>query len=64
MHLIEDSIRELESKKKEQSLTKQKDLQRSIDRYKAEQSFQEQISKQLQDERERLSKKEIKLRKG
>jgi hypothetical protein len=62
LHLIEDSIRELESRKKEQSLTKQKDLQRSIDKYKAEQSFQEQISKQLQEERERLSKKEIKLR--
>ncbi len=62
LHLIEDSIRELESRKKEQSLTKQKNLQRSIDRYKTEQSFQKQISKQLQDERGRLSKKEIKLR--
>jgi len=62
LHLIEDSIRNLESRKKEQSLMKQKDLQRSIDRYKAEQSFQTQISKQLQEERDRLSKKEIKLR--
>jgi len=62
LHLIEDSIRNLESRKKEQSLTKQKDLQRSIDRYKTEQSFQEQISKQLQEERERLSKREIKIR--
>jgi len=62
LHLIEDSIRELESRKKEQSLMKQKDLQRSIDRFKTEQSFQEKISKQLQEERERLSKKEIKLR--
>jgi len=62
LHLIEDSIRNLESRKREQSLTKQKDLQRSIDSYKAEQSFQNQISKQLQDERERLSKREIKIR--
>ncbi len=62
LHLIEDSIRNLESRKKEQSLMKQKDLQRSIDRYKAEQSFQEQISKQLQEERDSLSKKQIKLR--
>ncbi len=62
LHLIEDSIRNLEIRKREQSLTKQKDLQKSIDRYKAEQSFQEQISKQLQEERERLSKREIKIR--
>ena len=62
LHLIEDSIRNLESRKKEKSLMKQKDLQRSIEKYKAEQSFQEQISKQLQEERERLSKKEIILR--
>ena len=62
LHLIEDSIRNLEIRKKEQSLTKQKDLQRSIEKYKAEQSFQKQISKQLQEERERLSKKEITLR--
>ena len=62
LHLIEDSIRNLESRKREQSLMKQKDLQRSIDRYKAEQSFQEQISKQLQEERDSLSKKQIKLR--
>ena len=62
LHLIEDSIRNLEIRKREQSLTKQKDLQKSIDRYKAEQSFHEQISKQLQEERERLSKREIKIR--
>ncbi|GAI70140.1 unnamed protein product, partial [marine sediment metagenome] len=56
-----DSIRNLEIRKREQSLTKQKDLQRSIDKYKAEQSFQNQISKQLQEEREILSKREIKI---
>jgi len=62
LHLIEDSIRNLEIRKREESLRKQKDLQKSIDKYKAEQSFQEQISKQLLEERERLSKREIKIR--
>ncbi len=62
LHLIEDSIRNLESRKREQSFRKQKDLQRSIDRYKTEQSFQKKISKQLREERERLSKREIKIR--
>ncbi len=62
LHLIEDSIRNLESRKREQSFRKQKDLQRSIDRYKTEQSFQKKISKQLREERERLSKREINIR--
>ncbi len=61
-HLIENSIRELENRKREQSLTKQKDLMRSIEKFRVEQQFQEKISKQLQLEKERLKEKKILLR--
>ncbi len=37
-------------------------MQKSIEKYKSEQQFQEQMSKQLQQERERLRKREIVLR--
>jgi len=62
LHLIENSIRELENRKIEQSLTKQKDLMKSIEKFRVEQQFQEQISKQLKLEKERLKEKKILLR--
>ena len=62
LHLIESSIRELENRKREQLLTKQKDMMKSIEKFKNEQQFQEQVSKQLQLERERLKEKKILLR--
>lgn len=62
LHLIEYSIRELENRKREQLLTKQKDLMKSIEQFKVEQQFQEQISKQLQLEKEKLKDKKILLR--
>ncbi len=62
LHLIENSIRELENRKRDQSITNQKEMQKSIERFKTEQQFQEQMSKQLQQERERLRKREIMLR--
>ncbi|MFX0074375.1 MAG: hypothetical protein ACFE96_02960 [Candidatus Hermodarchaeota archaeon] len=62
LHLIENSIRNLELRKKEQAIASQKSMQRSIEKYKEEQQFQEQMSKQLQQERERLKRREIRLR--
>ncbi|NVM18550.1 MAG: hypothetical protein HWN80_12615 [Candidatus Lokiarchaeota archaeon] len=62
LHLIENSIRKIEIRKKEQSIANQKEMQKSIERYKTEQHFQEQMSNQLQQERERLRKREIVLR--
>lgn len=62
LHLIESSIIELENRKREHLFTKQKELKKSIEKFKVEQQFQEQMSKQLQLERERLKNKEILLR--
>ena len=62
LHLIETSIRELENRKRDQSIADQKEMQKSIEKYKTEQQFQEQMSRQLQQERERLRKREIVLR--
>ncbi|MHA2287315.1 MAG: hypothetical protein ACXABG_00885 [Promethearchaeota archaeon] len=62
LHLIEGSIRDLEKRKRDQSLAQQKEMQKSIEKYKTEQQFQEHMSMQLQQERERLKKREILLR--
>ena len=62
LHLIENSIRELENRKLEQSLRKQKDLMKSIEKFRVEQQFQEHVSKQLQLEKERIKEKKIFLR--
>lgn len=62
LHLIENSIRNLEIRKRDQALANQKEMQKSIEKYKTEQQFQEQMSKQLQQEREKLREREIKLR--
>jgi tetratricopeptide (TPR) repeat protein len=62
LHLIENSIRELENRKREHLLAKQTDMAKSIEEFKVEQQFQEQVSKQHQIERESLKKKKILLR--
>ena len=62
LHLIENSIRELENRKREQAFSKQKDMMKSIEKFKVEQQFQEQISKKLQLEKESLKQKKILLR--
>jgi len=62
LHLIENSIIELENRKREQIFSKQKELKRSIEKFKVEQQFQEQISKKLQLEKENLKQKKILLR--
>jgi len=62
LHLIENSIRELENRKREQALAKQKEMMKSIEKFKVEQQFQEQISKKLQLEKESLKQKKILLR--
>ncbi|MHA1147628.1 MAG: hypothetical protein ACTSR8_05235 [Promethearchaeota archaeon] len=60
--LIEESIKTLEEKKRQQQLLKQKELQESILRQKQEAEFQEALMKQMQAEREKLKQKEILLR--
>jgi hypothetical protein len=62
LYLIENSIRNLEFRKREQALEDQKEMEKAIDNYKAEQQFQEQMSIELQKERERLKQREIELR--
>jgi hypothetical protein len=60
--LIEKSIEEIERRKKESLLTRQKVLQEAIEREKEEREFQTEITTQLQIERENLKQKEIILR--
>lgn len=60
--LIEDSIREVEDLQKQQNIHKQKQLQDAIERERNEEKFQKQISKYLQQEREKLKKREIELK--
>ena len=60
--LVENAIFELERRKQEILLMKQKDLQKSIEKFKIEKAFQEKIAKEMQIEREKLKAKEIRLR--
>jgi len=60
--LIEASIKELENMKNEIEIKKQKDIQSEIERQKEDYEFQLRISTQLSSEREKLRKKEVKLR--
>ncbi|MHA1373798.1 MAG: hypothetical protein ACTSR7_05850 [Promethearchaeota archaeon] len=60
--LIEDSIKELEMKKKDEIKLKQEERQKSLNRLQKEQEFQEQISKQLEIERKKLKQQDIKMR--
>ncbi|MCJ7651184.1 MAG: hypothetical protein MUP85_21455, partial [Candidatus Lokiarchaeota archaeon] len=60
--LIENSIKELEIKKKEEIRLKQEERQKSLIRLEKEQEFQEQISRQLEIERKKLKQQDIKMR--
>ena len=60
--LIENSIKELERKIKEQKELKQKQIQKEIERNRQEKEFQNQITKQLQLERDKIKARDIKLR--
>ena len=60
--LIENSINELERKIREQKELKQKHIQNEIERNRQEKEFQNQITKQLQIERDKIRARDIKLR--
>ena len=60
--LIEDAIHELENRKREQEISKQKKLEKSIQQYKEEQKFQELMARKLALDREELRKKQITLK--
>lgn len=57
--LIEDAIHELEDRKRQQELNKQKKLEKSIQQFKEEQKFQALMAKKLASEREALREKQI-----
>jgi len=59
--LIEDSIREVEELQRNQYILKQTKLQDYLERQKKEEEFQKQISKYLQQEREKLKIKKVRL---
>jgi len=60
--LIENSINELEMRKKDEIKFRQEERQKSLIRLQKEQEFQEQISKQLEIERNKLKQQDIKMR--
>ena len=60
--LIEKSIREIEDLQRDQRILKQKKMQEALEREKKEEEFQKQITKYLQQEREKLKKQEIELK--
>jgi len=60
--LIENAIFEMERRKKDLALIKQKDLQKSIKSFNAEKEFQEKIAREMRLEREKLKQKEIRLK--
>ena len=60
--LIENSIKELENRKKDEIKSKQNEREKSLIRLQKEQEFQEQISKQLEIERKKLKQQDIKMR--
>lgn len=59
--LIEESIKEVEELQNTQNILEQKRLQETIAQQKKEEEFQKQVSRYLQQEREKLKKKEIEL---
>ncbi len=60
--VIENSILEVEELRKNQKLIEQKQVQEAIERQREEDAFQMQIIKNLQQEREKIKKKEIELK--
>lgn len=62
LNLIQNSIKELEKKKKERELLKYKSSEEQLKREKEDKVFQEKIAGELRKEREKLKEKEITLR--
>ena len=62
IQIIEDSIKELQKKKEELRKQKKEEMERSIQKLKEEQDFQEQITKQLELERKKIREKEISIK--
>jgi tetratricopeptide (TPR) repeat protein len=60
--LIENSILEVEELQKNQKLIEQKKLQETLEIQKEDEAFQKQIAKYLQQEREKIKKREIELK--
>ncbi|MBN1800220.1 MAG: hypothetical protein JW891_01860 [Candidatus Lokiarchaeota archaeon] len=60
--LIENSITELERRKKEKQLAKQRELQKELERKKQEKALQDEISNQLELERQKIREKRIFLK--
>ncbi|MFX1237546.1 MAG: hypothetical protein ACFE8P_07480, partial [Promethearchaeota archaeon] len=60
--LIDDSIGELEERKREKRLTRQRNLQKEVERKKEEREFQERILKELDIERQKIREKQIVLK--
>jgi len=60
--LIRNSIIELENKRKEEMMQKEKDLQKALAREKERHEFQMQITKQIEAKREELEEKQMRLR--
>ncbi|MFX1488607.1 MAG: hypothetical protein ACFFBI_05630, partial [Promethearchaeota archaeon] len=61
--LIEKSILQVEELQRNQKILKQKRMQETIERQKEEEAFQKQISLSLKQEREKIIKKEIEVKK-
>lgn len=62
LSLIQGAIRDLENRKKEMRLLKLKEREDALKREKETKEFQDKISKQLREEREKLREKEIIVR--
>lgn len=61
--LIQNSIRDVENKKREAELKKQRDLEEALEHEKLENAFQEQIVIEITSQREQIKQREIVLRK-
>ncbi|MCK4284900.1 MAG: hypothetical protein KAX18_01805 [Candidatus Lokiarchaeota archaeon] len=60
--VIENSIFEVEELRRNQKLLEQKKVQEAIEKQKEDEAFQMQIAKYLQQEREKIKKREIELK--
>ncbi|TFG24778.1 MAG: hypothetical protein EU533_01800, partial [Promethearchaeota archaeon] len=62
IQIIDNSIKDLQKKKEELRKQEKEEMERSIQKLKEEQEFQEQITKQLELERKRIRDKEISIK--
>ncbi len=60
--LIQNAIIEIENKKRETQIQKQKDFQKVLEKEREERIFQEDMSRAIQNQMENLKEKEIKIR--